>query len=191
MDNENFLYDAIKSQDLNIIKRILTQIVCIDEWDDFPMSLAIQTGIIDIVRVLIEFGYKLNHDCFIGGLSPLGRAIEKNKSIDFIRELISLGADPNYPGITDCLALAVRRKDVEIIKELILAGVSINSQSESGYTPLMQAVLDNQFNLVEILLNNGADPNLITNYRENAYSLALEYGFKKIAALIKLSPASL
>jgi len=58
------------------------------------------------------------------------------------------------------LILAAEKGNVETIKELVAAGVNINTIGEGGITPLTWAILSNNYNGISGLLNNGADPNL-------------------------------
>jgi len=58
--------------------------------------------------------------------------------------------------------LAVSQKNLEIIKTLICSGADISLANNEGISPLHQASYNGNIQLVDYLLNNGADKNLKT-----------------------------
>ncbi|ETL93748.1 hypothetical protein F441_08479 [Phytophthora nicotianae CJ01A1] len=56
------------------------------------------------------------------------------------------------------LHLAVITEEIEVIKELLAAGAMIDAVDADGQTPLLQACLGGQLNIVRLLLNAGANP---------------------------------
>jgi ankyrin repeat protein len=187
MQAKFLLYEAIKSQDLIKLARVLnSQKDLFDEWDDMVMSIAVSTGNIDIVDILIQNCYSLNHECFRGNTSPLARSIEEYKPIYFIEQLIFRGANPQKKlDIIPILTSAVQRRDLEIAKLLLKYKAPVNDADESGYTPIMSAILENDIKMIKLLIQNGGDLNLQTIYHESALSIALKNEFIDIANLIK------
>lgn len=55
---------------------------------------------------------------------------------------------------------ATFRSDIKKIIELVKSGIDINSLDNDKRTPLIHAVIDKNYYLVQELLINGADPNL-------------------------------
>ncbi|ELW70899.1 2-5A-dependent ribonuclease [Tupaia chinensis] len=56
---------------------------------------------------------------------------------------------------------AVQRKDVKLVQQLLERGTDVNFQEEEGgWTPLHNAVQQNREDIVELLLDHGADPHL-------------------------------
>ena len=114
-------------------------------------------------------------------LCPLSAAIQSESS-ELVTLLLTAGADPNT---TVPLELACQYKHFEIARKLIDAGANPNPGSCS---PLYQACRHNCLDIVELLLENRADPNwtvvnegniLNIAHKEECYEvvrLLLEYG---------------
>ena len=81
----------------------------------------------------------------------------------FIRTLLELGAEPNYPdaaGFPSLIAaLSTGRLDRLAIIELLLAyGAGIEQRGINDYTPLHYAAASDDAQAIELLLAHGADP---------------------------------
>ena len=122
-------------------------------------------------------------------LSPLG----------FIRTLLELGADPNAPiddGFPPLIAALTctrevpgktRRTDVDDVLRLLLSfGADPNQRGINDYTPLHMAVAERNPLAVQILLDNGADPELRTRIDEyeTPADMARNAGLADIAATL-------
>jgi ankyrin repeat protein len=115
-----------------------------------------------------------------GGLSPLLYAARDGR-LESARILVTAGADVNQPdanGITP-LIMAITNNHVDVARFLMDRGADINASDWYGRTPLWAAVetrnkdVDNAtfensvdreplFNLIEALLDRGANPNVRT-----------------------------
>ncbi|MBM6582872.1 ankyrin repeat domain-containing protein [Microvirga sp. BT689] len=97
--------------------------------------------------------------------------------IALVRELLELGADPNYPA-TDGFpslfaALGSNQEDRhERLKLLLDHGADIQQRGINDYTPLHQAACMDDAVAVEILMRHGADPQART--RIDHYATPLE-----------------
>ena len=138
-------------------------------------------------RVLVSKGADVN-GCDEKGCSPLSCAQHSSKLVTL---LLTAGADPNtvvcHPYQNDHLSplcWACRYQNFEIASELIDAGADSNPGSCS---PLYEACRWNCIDIVELLLQNRADPNWANSARyilniahDNEYyevaRLLLEYG---------------
>jgi len=82
-----------------------------------------------------------------------------------ITSLIQRGADPNIVDRNQTpLTAAVNKShsyDQSIVKVLLENGANVN-WAEGYFTPLMLAVMHSDANMVKLLLDWGADPNLVT-----------------------------
>lgn len=79
-----------------------------------------------------------------------------------IRELLEMGADPDYaavdgfPAIVETVVLN-RPDRLEILEELLNAGADIERRGINNWTPLQAAAAGNDAAAVEMLLARGAD----------------------------------
>jgi len=143
-------HDAFVRGDMDALKAVL------EHPSDFPNNrLPMELVIGD--RVL---GYAIYH-------SPL----------TFIRELLEMGADPNYEdsaGFPSLIAaISSTRKDrAEIIDLLLSFGSDLQQRGVNYYTPLHDAVSRQDRQMVVLLLSHGAD--LEARTRIDAYATPLE-----------------
>jgi ankyrin repeat protein len=87
--------------------------------------------------------------------------------LEFIGQLIALGADPNYPdhaGFPSLIAaLSSDRLDKNAIVKLLLeSGADVGQRGVNDLTPLHYAAADRNLEGVRMLLAHGADPALPT-----------------------------
>ena len=116
------------------------------------------------------------------GLSPLR----------FIRQLLDLGADPNFEaldGFPSLLAvLDVDRPDrCEVMALLLRYGARTDQRGLNDWTPLHYAVARRNLEAVKLLLAHGADPQARTRIDDCTTPLedALAGGFAEAAALMQ------
>jgi hypothetical protein len=77
---------------------------------------------------------------------------------EVLQLMLNRGADTRKcPGIME---LASSLKNIDSISVLLEAGVSPNIKKDGIYTPLCSAIRDNSVEIIDLLLANGADPNL-------------------------------
>ncbi|KAG1708745.1 hypothetical protein DVH05_022370 [Phytophthora capsici] len=97
----------------------------------------------------------------VSGQSCLHTAIIKNfrqVAISLIHSgQVQVNAATRDGGWTP-LHLAVITEEVEVIKELLSTGAMLDAVDADGQTPLLQACLGGQLQLVRLLLNAGANP---------------------------------
>lgn len=124
----------------------------------------------DMAETLINAGADVNATDS-KGQSALLFAVERNAKM-VVRLLLEKGADPNvrahpqphipagYLGAT-VLKLAAEKRDTYVARLLLEAGAVVNSIEAYNFTPLHQAVFNNNLAMVRLLLEHGADPNAI------------------------------
>ena len=160
----NALIDAVRSNDLKLIKSLLKKGENINQQDEFTGYTALHQAVLDdnleMVKLLIKKGASL--DLFADdGSRPLCYAVEyANSSV--IQTLIDAGSELNYRNEqnSDRTALhqAVFNSKIGATGQLIDAGADVNPKSSEGWTPLHYAISSANEQLVNTLLDSGADP---------------------------------
>lgn len=156
--DESYQYTQLgifcKSGDLKATKSIISQ--------GANINFAKSDGIFeyDALYVAIESGFK--------------------KIVDY---LLKIGSDPNQiyndNGLT-ALSLACKLGYVDIAQQLIKNKAKVN-WAELVYvdykiTPILMAIESNNLQLVELLLKNGADPNITDENKNSAKEVAFRKG---------------
>ncbi|MFC1599108.1 ankyrin repeat domain-containing protein [Patescibacteria group bacterium] len=197
---ETALYLAVKNGHYEIVKLLIDngaeissdRIVFLGERSD-PIHMAALKGHIEILDLLIKKGAEINiktsanfNHIISQGATPLYCALVSKKK-EVVELLLKNGAQVNVQngeGYTPLHAALCWERDISIIKLLIEYGADINYQNSKGDTPLHDAMDNNSKEVVEFLLQNGADPNICNkSYQANVLHTAIE---KKRADLIQL-----
>ena len=100
---------------------------------------------------------------------------------------LQAGFDPSLADAkgTPLLSLAVRADFPSIVSLLVDAGADVNRQSvDRGYSPLMDAAQKGDAAMVTLLLENGADPNLVSKDGQTALIISAGRGDDRIAELL-------
>lgn len=117
-----------------------------------PLFEAVSLRRTDIVSLLLDHGANPN---LAGPKHPLWPATYDSTTL---RLLISRGAKPGMtPGIME---LAASLNNIRSVRILLEAGVDPNSKKDGIYTPLCSAIRDDRADIVSLLLENKADPNI-------------------------------
>ena len=138
----------------DILPQLLPE--CIDQSSlTSALIAACKHGCTRAARLLVSKGADVNKCAY--GDSPLLAAIEE-KSSQLVTLLLEAGADPNIANNKHktALYLACECGHFEIANKLIDGGANINLESCS---PLREACERNCIDIVELLLENGADSN--------------------------------
>ncbi|KAL7624786.1 hypothetical protein AAE478_006358 [Parahypoxylon ruwenzoriense] len=139
-----------------------------------PLFEAIQSDRLEIVTSLLDHGanpnlpgpkhmvYRKNMSKVLGpyrNMEEIKLSLWPAAGLPRILEvLLSRGADPKKaPGIME---LATSINNIDSVRVLLKAGVDPNAKKDGIYTPLCSAIRDNHTDIFELLLANGADPNV-------------------------------
>lgn len=148
------------------------------------MFVAVENGNIETVRMLLDFGAKINvRD--EGKRTPLMR-LDGDSTPELVKLLLSYGAkikaiDKEGNNVLHHAAYFAKGEVLEI---LINEGANINAQNEEGKTPLMIAAEYENLEAVKALLDAGADVSLRDKENQTALQIALENDYKEIAELL-------
>ena len=160
---------------------------------------------VEMVRILIDHGADVNHDYYFRrGSRVLRHAIRKGYHA-IARILLKAGVYIHYNGIDaydrEPLHVAVENNDVEMVQILIDAGEDINGRAsrfnwqgvrhipvvhhnpEILATPTQLASLDNNAELVQMLLDEGADP--CRDVRQDTYADDGEVRYKYVPTALQ------
>ena len=108
---------------------------------------------IRLIQVLLKHGADVNND--LDGFLPINKAISTGKNPVY-RLLLENGAAMSP--IDDFMASAVRGANIDILKDIVNRGASVNARSKNGETPLH--VVPNP-EVAEFLIARGADINAV------------------------------
>ena len=166
---DSFTVQVVINGQVESLKKLLQIGVDASLADDDGNSLlhhAMDRSHLSAVKCLIEAGADLEAKNKFGS-TPLHYAVHW---IDGVNLLLKHGVeiDPKTTDGTIPLMKAIKRGDLTVAKKLIEAGADIklcglNSYNKSGWTLLQKAVNDNDTNMVEFLISNGADLNKTSN----------------------------
>ncbi len=156
-----------------------------------PLMAACIQGSREIVEILLRAGACITESDPCGAIALSAACISKTKDRDVVKMLLCHGADPKYvlPNGNTVLHCACDSSVPEVVKCLIEAGANPHARNTAGMTPLMQALIKGNEEIVQLLLslphidvegcdNNGNSP-LILALSQGSYEtvkLLLEYG---------------
>jgi hypothetical protein len=138
-----------------------------------PVFKAIQTGNIIELKKLIHNDVNINisdkH-----GITPLLHASGLGHQ-DIVQLLLEKGVDINYQtkdGITALTIASIDKDNIETISLLIKKGANVNAKGRDGYSLLHRASKYGYFNVVNFLIDNGAELNIEDSYGYTPLELA-------------------
>jgi ankyrin repeat protein len=156
---------------------------------------AARVGNIEAVKALLDHGADPNvKENFRGQTALMWAAAEGHA--DVIQALLAKGAEPNvrsydrdtklpnmeagtpnapiYRGGLTALTFAARQGQIEAAEALIDGHADINAKDADGNSPLVLAILNNHYDLAQMLLGRGADVNVAANNGRTALYTAVE-----------------
>ncbi|KAF9770364.1 hypothetical protein IL306_012097 [Fusarium sp. DS 682] len=146
-----------------------------------------------MVDRLLKCGANLNG--FVSSRAPLGQALKLNDGYKIVEMLLKADADINEIALNHSPLLYART--TATAKQLLKAGAPVNLARRSHFTPIQQAAVRNDLDMAILLLNAGADPNLICDdakdlihvtekNKQKALVLAAKQGhLEKVQILVK------
>lgn len=131
---------------------MVEELLKLEENLDEALNVAITESYLSIVEQLIKGGADIHH-VNKDQDTPLIVAIRKGR-LGVVNELIKRGADIHYVNRNQDtpLIIAAREGHSGVLKELIKRGANVSHVNAEGRTALMYAVINHDFNTVQILL---------------------------------------
>ncbi len=173
------LFDAVKENNQPLVKELLEKganpnvpyyeiFPPADTDDETPLFVASKQGYVEIMKMLIQAGARVNTSCCVLGYTPLIFAVQ-NEQVAAVKVLIDAGADINMKGGGDCdslgetpLIYAIKIGNIEIVQLLLQAEADVNATydescgSRKNITALMEAQKAGNTKIVELLKQAGA-----------------------------------
>lgn len=210
--NGSLLWKAVATGNTELVQLLLQAGVDVkkylqDQEDDllvkYPGALLQAAKTVEMAQLLLDSGVDVNAlGCYYGDedyvMTSLQAAIENGADIKLVRMLIRAGANVNAPvygryGAT-ALMMAVRNQDIEAVKELLESGAQTNiycedladDNSGASLTELQEAASFGLYEIVEALLDAGADPSMPGSGEEGTTALqrAAEGNYSEVVWLL-------
>ncbi|KAF3905359.1 Ankyrin-2 [Arthrobotrys entomopaga] len=173
------LHAAAARGDIRLVFQTLLHGVGANTWNDeheIPVGLAIQFEYIDIARLILFYGGPIDKDLLYAVINK-HNAGEYTNGPEIIKFLLLNLADKS-----DLLLEASAKGYHMVLDWMAQTGTDINQMDSNGYTPLHLAAENGNHEVITILLNHNADPNIkATPTDEIALHLAVKQGRYKIA----------
>lgn len=126
-----------------------------------PLMHAARSSKVDAVEALVRAGAHVNAKETWNGQTALMWAAAEGDSA-MVSALLKIGADlrARSNGGTTPFVFAVRKGDLRTVQAMLAAGADVNEKRSGDLaTPLLVAVINGHEDLVDLLLDKGADPN--------------------------------
>jgi ankyrin repeat protein len=155
------LPSAVEGGDLDLLK-LLLQAARGPSFSSRYLNRALAVAINNVdgpmVDLLLKNGGNATRSPFDGEL-PIRQALKLNNSDRIVRSLLESGVDIRRMSISHSILLYART--TASAKLLLEAGAPVNFAGRMWFTPLQQAAIRNDLDMVTLLLGAGADPNLV------------------------------
>lgn len=189
------LFNQIKNGDENTIKTLIAErpslIHALDSQKRSTLLVAVMNQHDMLCEYFIEAGVDLNLQDNMG-FNPFLWAVIHN-DLKMVKRLIKTGK-VNLNLLTrfggNGIVPAAEKGHLEIVEFLLThTDINPNHTNNLGWTALIEAIILNdggvqQQKIIELLLKNGADPNMVDAYGKTPLTLAKEKGYLTIAEIL-------
>lgn len=144
------------------------------------MIIVCKSNVLDLVSYYLQYLKKASISCDINSLDNEGNSAlsyaAKNGNLQAVNELLVLGANPNCnDGRHIPLFEATHSQNIDVVELLLKYGASVNDKDETtGNSALHNSILTGKHKISKLLLENGADFELINLRKQTPMHLAIE-----------------
>lgn len=181
---------ATECNDADVVRALIkgkANVNDINKQGATALTAAAVKGRVQIAETLLAAGADINRS----GTkveSPLFEAAQQGGDA-MVKLLLDKGAEVNYRSIRNDwtpLMIAVAEKHESTSVLLIKAGADVNLPNEKGRTALMFAAIYGSVPITDLLLRNGANPNVVPSDNEGKTALmaAASKGYKEVVELL-------
>jgi len=186
---------TIQNQDLNILQWLVDHGANVNQVNSIgntALTEAIRGKKETLVKYLIDHGAQVNQEPEFGDRHLISAI--KTKSIKIVEWLVDSGIilTPNetyYP-----LLETVKTQNLEMVKSIIEKGgaeTNINEEEDQkGNTPLIVAINNNSLNILQYLMNHGADIHKKNKWGISPFIMAMRQDNTKIIEIIRKNSCS-
>ncbi|WP_391207830.1 ankyrin repeat domain-containing protein [Psychrobacillus sp. L4] len=184
---------GVQQGDIHIVRQLIKEGVPINGQDAkgrTALMIATYENDVEIAKVLIDAGADVNVRDQMKNNPFLYAGAEGY--LEILQLTIVAGADPTitnrYGGVA--LIPASEHGYVEVVKELLTnTAINVNHVNNLGWTALLEAIILNDGNekqqqIVQLLINHGADVNLPDHDKVTPLQHARKRGFKEIEKIL-------
>ncbi|WP_264707649.1 ankyrin repeat domain-containing protein [Wolbachia endosymbiont (group A) of Acrocera orbiculus] len=147
------LHFAAQEGNSNMVQFFLDKGANIEAQDAYnrkPLHIAVDANRLNVVNLLLDRGANLKATDMYGKTS-LDLAIRKGYE-DVVEVLKQKQLDLDKE-----LLISTEKGDLEKVRDSIRQGANVNVQGRQDWTPVFWAIQKNNFNIIELLLDNNAD----------------------------------
>ena len=168
------LNKAVANDDVEKVRELIVQGHSVNGKDEgydkiTPLFIAVENGNVEIARMLLEFGAKINQRDS-ERQTPLMR-LDDDSNSEMVELLLQYGAkiDAEDKEGNTALILAAEYGNAEVVAALLKGNPEVNVANEDGQNALMNAASNDDLEVVRLLLNAGAEVNAKNNDGETAW----------------------
>jgi ankyrin repeat protein len=164
-----------------------------------PLFASTRAQCLESAKTLLKHGADPNLSAGPDSESPLSLAASNNY-IDFVQSFLANGGDAGFimeNGSTALVSAMNKTTSPKLVEILLSSGGDANAKNGEGTTALFQAIQANRVDLMTVLLDHGANPNLPgpkhplwpSTYQPKALQLLLQRGadHKKTPGVMELA----
>ena len=178
LDPKSVILQALYNRNPGEATRLADQAAALTIWEASALG---RTG--DVERCLAQDPALVGAEGADGNF-PLGLAAFFGHA-STVRRLLAAGADISAVARNAMkvqpLHAAVAGRNLEVVRAILSAQPDVNARQQVGYTPLMGAAASGNREMVDLLLESGANPALVSEDGKTAADVAREHGHEALA----------